>query len=156
MRKRIALSCVAVCAFALLAATSAFAGDAWLGSWKLNVAKSKYPSETSLRAQALKFEAAAGGAIKLTMEGTDPQGKPLQGGYTAKFDGTDAPWPGNPVADTAAPKRIDDHSYANVWKKGGKPVLNAKVEVSKDGKTLTVTQSPLDGSPGSVGVYDRQ
>ena len=108
-----------------------------------------------MRPSRLKFEA-AGDAVKLTMEGTDAAGKAMKGGYTSKFDGTDVAWPGNPAADTASPKRIDDHSYVNVWKKGGKPLVNGKVEVSKDGKTLTVTQTPVDGSAASVAVYDKQ
>lgn len=156
MRKSSAVSCVLLCAATFLAGTVAFAADAWLGTWKLNPAKSKYGSAAVPRAQTLKFEAAAGGAIVLTMDGTDGQGKPLHGGYTSKFDGADVPWAGNPMADTASPKRVSDTSYTNVWKKGGKAVVNGKVEVSKDGKTLTVTQSPVDGSAGTVAIYERQ
>jgi hypothetical protein len=69
------------------------------------------------------------------------------------------PWAGNPSADTAAPKRIDDNSYENVWKKGGKATVTAKVSVSQDGKTLTVSQTgtdPSGKSVSSVAVYDKQ
>lgn len=154
MRKSPAVSSVLGCAALVLAGTMVFAGDAWLGTWTLNAAKSK-TAPGAMRAQTLKFEA-AGDAVKLSMEGTDAAGKAIKGGYTSKFDGTDVAWPGNPLADTASPKRIDDHSYTNVWKKGGKPVVNGKVEVSKDGKTLTVTQTPVDGSAVNVAVYDKQ
>jgi hypothetical protein len=63
------------------------------------------------------------------------------------------------MADTAAPKRVDDNTYENVWKKAGKATVTAKVSVSKDGKTLTVSQmgTDLNGKPvSSVAVYDRQ
>jgi hypothetical protein len=63
------------------------------------------------------------------------------------------------VADTACPKRIDDSTYENVWKKGGKAVATAKVTVSKDGKTLTITTDGTDAQGAkvhSVAVYDRQ
>jgi hypothetical protein len=63
------------------------------------------------------------------------------------------------MADTAAPKRIDDNTYENVWKKGGKVTVTAKVSVSKDGKVLTVTQDGMDPEGKkvhTVSVYDRQ
>jgi len=141
----------------LAGAVSSFAGDNWVGTWKLDAAKSQLGS-TGVRAQTLKFEATADG-IKLTSEGTDAQGKPMKGGYTSKFDGKDVPWAGNPMADTACPKKVDDNTYENTWKKGGKTTVTAKVAVSKDGKTLTVSQDgtdPQGGKVHSVAVYDRQ
>jgi hypothetical protein len=154
MRNRAFVSCAVLCALVLLAGTSAFAGDAWLGKWKLNEAKSKV-APGSIRAQVLTFEA-AGDAIKLSAEGLDDAGKPMKTGYTSKFDGAEVPWPGNPVADSAAPKRVDDHSYTNTWKKGGKAVMNAKVVVSPDGKTLTITNTPAAGGEASIAVFDKQ
>ena len=129
-----------------------------MGTWKLNAAKSTFAPEAALRAETLKFEATPAG-IKLTSEGTDAQGKPMLGAYTSKFDGKDVAWTGNPLGDMASPKRIDDTSYENVWKNGGKATMMAKVVVSKDNKTLTVTQTPTGaqgGAAGSVAVYDRQ
>lgn len=137
--------------------TAAFAGENWVGSWKLNAAKSQLAS-APMRAQTLKFEATPDG-IKLTSDGTDADGKPMHGGYVSKFDGKDVPWAGNPVADVACPKKIDDNGYENVWKKGGKAVVTAKVTVSKDGKTLTVSQAGTDAKGAaisSVAVYEKQ
>ena len=108
--------------------------------------------------QTLTFEATPAG-IKLTSDGTDAQGKPMHGGYTSKFDGKDVPWAGNPVADMACAKRVDDNTYENIWKKAGKATVSATVAVSKDGKTLTVTQTgkdPSGAAVNSVTVYDRQ
>jgi hypothetical protein len=53
----------------------------------------------------------------------------MKGGYTSKFDGKDVPWAGNPMADMACPKKIDDNTYENAWKKGGKATVSAKVAV---------------------------
>jgi hypothetical protein len=157
MKKNLLVSSVVLCA-ATLTGSQAFAGDNWVGSWKLNASKSKFASEAVTRADTLKFESTTAG-IKLTSEGTDPQGKAMRGEYTSRFDGKDVPWTGNPSADVACPKRIDDNSYENVWKLGGKPTVTAKVVVSSDNKTLTVTQTP-SGAKGeaahSVAVYDRQ
>lgn len=148
--------CLSVVGLATLFAGQAQAGDNWVGTWKLNAAKTQ--TTNAIRAQTLKFETTADG-IKLTSDGTDAEGKPMHGGYTSKFDGKDVPWAGNPMADTAGAKRIDDNTYENVWKKAGKVTVTAKVSVSKDGKTLTVSQAGADPSGkavSSVAVYDRQ
>ena len=158
MKKNLFVSSLLLCAATSMWAQPASAGDNWVGSWKLNAAKSTFASESVNRAQTLKFEATPAG-IQLTSEGTDPQGKPMQGAYTSKFDGKDVAWTGNPLADMASPKRIDENSYENVWKSGGKATMMAKVVVSEDNKTLTVTQTPTGtqgGAAGSVAVYDRQ
>ena len=158
MKKNLFVSSLLVCAATSMWAQPAAASENWVGSWKLNAAKSTFASEAVVRAQTLTFEATPAG-IKLTSEGTDPQGKPMQGQYTSKFDGKDVAWTGNPSADMASPKRIDDNSYENVWKNGGKPTMTARVVVSDNNKTLTITQTPT-GAQGaaqsSVAVYDRQ
>jgi hypothetical protein len=77
----------------------------------------------------------------------------------SKFDGKDVPWEGNPDADTAAAKKIDDNSYENIWKKDGKTTISAKVVVSKDGKTINTTQTGTDSKGRTVKntlVWDRQ
>ena len=149
--------CLLVGVATAMGATAAYAGDNWVGTWKLNPAKSELGTG-AIRAQTLTFESTPDG-IKLTSEGTDGEGKPMKGGYTSKFDGKDVPWAGNPMADTASPKKVDDNTYENVWKKGGKATVTAKVSVSADGKTLTVTQDgtdPQGGKVHSVAVYDKQ
>jgi hypothetical protein len=156
MRKNLRVLSVFVCVATLLGGTAAFAGDNWVGAWKLNDAKSQ--GSGGVRATTLTFESTPDG-IKLMSEGTDAQGKPMKGSYTSKFDGKDVPWAGNPMADTAAPKRIDENTYENVWKKSGKVTVTAKVSVSKDGKVLTVTQDGTDAKGAKVHmvtVYDRQ
>ena len=157
MQKNLLVRSLLIGAATFLASTS-FAGENWVGSWKLNAAKSQSGAAAAPRAQTLKFEATPAG-IKLTSDGTDADGKPMHGGYVSKFDGKDVAWAGNPVADMACPKKVDDNTYENVWKKGGKAVVTAKVAVSKDGKTLTVSQVGTDAKGAAisaVAVYDRQ
>jgi hypothetical protein len=156
MRKNLILSSLLLCAAASMWSQPVFASENWVGQWKLNAEKSHFASEGAARAQNLKFEATPDG-IKLTSVGTDAQGKPMQTGYTSRFDGKDVAWTGNPSADMACPTRIDDNSYENVWKSGGKATMTAKVVVSDDNKVLTITQTPADPqAKGSVTVYDRQ
>ncbi len=79
----------------LLAATvavsipvTAQAPDPWLGTWKLNLEKSKYdPANLTPKSQTVKQEAIAGGGMKATVDGVDSQGKPVHYVVTTMFDG---------------------------------------------------------------------
>jgi hypothetical protein len=151
------VSLVACCAI-VLSTSVALAGENWLGTWKLDAAKSKFSPGPGPKSEMLKFEATPAG-IKLTNDEVDADGKAVHGGYVSKFDGTGVPWEGNPDADMASAKRIDDNSYENTWKKGGKVTVVAKAVVSKDGKTLTITQIGTDSKGRAVNntlVLDRQ
>ena len=158
MRKSLLMVSLAACAAIVLSSSVALAGDNWLGTWKLDVAKYKFVPGPGLKSQTLKFEATKDG-IKLTTDGVNAEGKATHSGYVSKFDGKDVPWEGNPEADMASPKRIDDNGYENTWKKGGKATVTAKAVVSKDGKTLTVTQTGTDSqgrTVNSTAVYSKQ
>ncbi|HEX9689563.1 MAG TPA: hypothetical protein VGB47_10905 [Thermoanaerobaculia bacterium] len=158
MRKNLLMVSLAACCAFVLSSSVALAAENWLGTWKLDVAKSKYSPGPAPKSLTLKFEATADG-IKLTSDGVNAEGNPTHGEYVSKFDGKDVPWKGNPDADTAAAKKIDDNSYENVWKKDGKTTIIAKAVVSKSGKTLTVTLTGTNAKGQTVNntaVYDRQ
>ena len=114
--------------------------DHFLGTWKLNVAKSKYSPGPAPKSFTIKQEDWEGG-LKFASDGIDAKGNPTHGEYSAKFDGKDYPMKGNPIADTVSPKRIDAYTVESVLKKGGKVVLNGRAVVSRDGKTLTLTET---------------
>ena len=158
MRKSLFVGSLAVCSVMLFSSSTLLAADNWLGTWKLNVEKSKYVPGPAPKSHTLKFVASQD-AITLTTDGVDAEGKPTHGSYTSKFDGKDVPWEGNPDADMASPKRIDANNYENAWKKGGKATVNARAVVSKDGKTLTVSQTGKNAKGETVSttsVFDRQ
>jgi len=158
MRKNLLVVSLAACCAIVLSSSVALAADNWLGTWKLDVAKSKYNPGPGPKNLTLVFEATKEG-IRLTSDGVNSEGKTTHGVYVSKFDGKDVPWEGNPDADTASAKKIDDNSYENIWKKGGKTTISAKAVVSEDGKTLTVTQVGTDSKGRTVNntaVYDRQ
>ena len=158
MRKNLFISTLIVTFVMLTSASMAAAAENWIGSWKANVAKSRYTPGPGPKSQTLKFEATPAG-IKLSTEAIGADGTVAKGGYTSKFDGKDVAWAGNPDADTAAPRKIDDNNYENAWKKGGKATVTAKAVVSADGKTLTVTQTGKNAkgdSVNTVAVYDKQ
>ena len=158
MRKSLLVGTLVLGAVMVLSSSVVLAADNWLGTWKLNVEKSKYSPGPAPKSLTAKFEASPVGT-KLTTDGVNAEGKATHGTYTSKFDGKDVPWEGNPDADTAAPKKIDDNTYENVWKKGGKVTITAKAVVSKDGKTLTVSSTGKNAkgeAVSSTAVYEKR
>jgi hypothetical protein len=158
MRKSLLVGALVVCAVMVFSSSVLLAADNWLGTWKLNVEKSKVSPGPSPKSLTLKFEASQG-LIKLTSDGVDAEGKATHGTFSSKFDGKDVPWEGNPNADTAAPKKINDNTYESVWKKGGKVTITAKAVVSKDGKTLTISQTGKNAKGETVNntsVFEKQ
>jgi hypothetical protein len=159
MKKSLILSCLAAGAAVLASASSARAADNWVGTWKLNVVKSTFVPGPPPQSQTITFDPTADGGIKLTADGVSGEGKPMHLEYTARFDGTETPWAGNPNADAAAPRRIDANRYENVWKKDGKVVVSVSATVSADGKTLTVIQRGKDAQGRVMDmteVFERQ
>ena len=158
MRKHLLMVSLAACCVMVLSSSAVLAAENWLGTWKLDGAKSKYSPGPAPKSLTLKFEATPAG-IKFTSEGVGADGKPNHSMYLSKFDGKDVPYEGNPDADTSSPMKIDDNSYSNTWKKGGKPTIMAKVVVSADGKTMTITQTGTNAKGEAVNnviVYTKQ
>jgi len=122
--------------------TLCFADDANMGTWKLNEAKSKL-SPTAPKNTTVVYDA-AGGNVKVTVEGVAPDGKPTHSEWTGKFDGKDHPVTGDPNSDTRSLKKIDDRTLELTVKKGGRVTTSGRIVVSADGKTRTVTVSGTD------------
>jgi hypothetical protein len=144
-------------AFCLLAVTAFAANDGLMGTWKLNEAKSKMGAGGP-KNNTVTYEA-AGDSIKVTIDGTAPDGSATHSEWTGKFDGKDYPSTGNPGEDTRSVKQINDRTLHVTSKKGGKLVLTAHVVLSTDGKSRTVTVNGTDAQGKkykSVAVYDKQ
>lgn len=146
-------------ALIVLAAAPVRAADSNVGTWKTNLAKSKWdPGPAPTSPAVIKVEP-AGEGITVTNDGVNPQGQPTHTTYTAKYDGKDNPMTGNPNADTIAIKRIDANTIETVTKKGGKVIVTSRTVVSSDGKTRTTTQDGVNAQGQKVHnviVSDRQ
>jgi hypothetical protein len=121
-----------------IATLSAQASDPRMGTWKLNVAKSKYSPGPAPQALTVKVEPSGQGE-KVTAEFVNADGTRTTTQYTANFDGKDNPLTGSQIADTVSLKRIDSKTTDRTDKKGGKVAQTLRRVVSKDGKTMTVT-----------------
>ncbi|MFY9531845.1 MAG: hypothetical protein WBC04_11205 [Candidatus Acidiferrales bacterium] len=58
--------------------------------------------------------------------------------YTAKLDGTDAPYNGDPGTTSVSVKRLDKNTMEETDKREGKAISVARMTVSIDGKTMTL------------------
>jgi hypothetical protein len=144
-------------ALCFLAGAVCFASDIQMGTWKLIDAKSKIAAGAPKNSTVV-YEA-AGDNIKITIDGTAPDGTATHSEWTGKFDGKDYPSTGNPNEDMRSVKQINDHTLHVTSKKGGKVVLTAHVVVAADGKSRTVTTNGTDAQGKkyeSSAVYDKQ
>jgi len=128
------------------------------GTWKLNVAKSKYvgiptPKETTVtyttQGQGWKYEA----------KGISGEGQPTNLSFVYEKDGVDATVTGFPYADTIALKDGNGDNSMATFKRGGKAVGTVKRTVSKDGKTITLDGklTLADGKKATyIAVYEKQ
>jgi hypothetical protein len=149
---------LAVC-LVVLSSLSGFAQtDPVIGTWKLNLAKSKFSPGPPPQSLTQTFEA-VGQDVKVTSKGMDAEGKPIDTQYTANYDGKDYPVPGNPNWDAISLKRINAYKVEFTLKKAGKVAVTGTSVISKDGKTRTVTTKGVNAKgekTSSTAVYDKQ
>ncbi|HYL63449.1 MAG TPA: hypothetical protein VE077_12600 [Candidatus Methylomirabilis sp.] len=155
MKTRAILTSLLFCFFA--AALSQAAGDGFIGTWKLNEAKSKLAAGVAKNSTVVY--AVADDGVKITIDGTGPDGQPAHNEWTGKYDGKDYPVTGDPSADTRAATLMNDHTLHVVVKKGGKTTVIAHIVLSADGKSRTVTTTSTNAEGAKVrstAVYDKQ
>ena len=135
-----------------------WAADPFVGTWKLNVAKSKINPGPPPKSEIATFAAQENG-LKLAVDIVEADGKAVKVSYTAKFDGKDYSVSGVTGADTISIKRVDANTFSELFKQAGKEVGSATLVVSKDGKTLTRTSKEKNAKGQEVtntAVYDKQ
>jgi hypothetical protein len=112
------------------------------GSWKM--AKMESLSDNAM---SLTYKTTAD---SITM--TTPTGQ----GYTAKLDGTEAPYLGDPGTTSVSVKKTGPNSLEETDKRDGKVITVVKITVSADGKTMKfVVDDKLHGTQ-SEGVATKQ
>ena len=138
-----------------------WAADLTVGTWKLNVAKSKFAPNTEAPTKELtqvKREL-GNGQVEIAETGTRTDGSKISEKFTH-------PQNGGVVTDSSTPKEqmavatvIGPSELYETVLQNGKQVEVLHVVVSKDGKTLTVTDKGTDakGKPfESISVFDKQ
>jgi hypothetical protein len=128
-----------------------------MGTWKLNESKSKLASGAPKNTTVV-YEA-AGDSVKVTIDGTDAEGKPIHSEWTGKFDGKDYPVTGDPNSDTRSLDRRSVHKMGFKSKKGNTVTISGTIILSPDGKHRTVEYTGTDAQGHSykgMAVYDKE
>jgi hypothetical protein len=144
-------------ALCFLGAVVCFADDPQIGTWKLNEAKSKFASGVP-KNHTVVYET-AGDNVKITVDGTDKDGKSTHNEWTGKFDGKDYPVTGDPTSDMRSYEKVGDRVLKMTIKKDGKVTITGRIIVSADGKSRIVSTSEPGAkgkSPTNRTVYDKQ
>ncbi len=138
-------------------ASPAFAADPVVGTWKLNVAKSKFSAGAELTAGTRVYMEANGlYTLDQKLTGADGKEKSNRAQYQ---NGKDVKQATTAAADTTFAKKVDANTWDFDLKKDGKVVGHVHRVVSADGKTLTVnnTGMQLSGITGNETlVFDKQ
>lgn len=125
--------------FLLALTAAAYAQDPNAGSWKVDLAKSKYsPGGLAPKSVTVK-SSAVGKGLNVVVDVVDSTGKPLHYEYTVAYDGQDVPVKGDPGRDATAMKRIDNLTFEQTNKKEGKVTTVSRFVYAKDGKSRTQT-----------------
>jgi len=142
---------------AVFFASPAFAADPVVGTWKLNVAKSKFNAGSELTA-GTRVYTEANGLYTLDQKLTGADGKTTSNRVQYR-DGKEEKQATAGPADTTLGKKIDANTWDFDLKKDGKVVGHVHRVVSANGKTLTVqnTGVQLSGATGDETlVFDKQ
>jgi hypothetical protein len=131
--------------------------DPFVGTWQLNLAKSKFSPGPPPKSNTVNVQA-EGQGLKNTITGIGADGNPTSAVATTVFDGMPHP-SGNPNFDATAVTPVDAYTTIYSRTKAGRFVGIQTVIVSPDGKTLTATN--IGASPGgpqvnNITVYDKQ
>lgn len=157
MRARLSTIFLAAVLAAAVPAT-AQSTETFLGTWRLNVQKSKYTPGPVPKSIVSIYEA-AGKGLKVSVTNETGGGR-IQYSYTSNLDGRDSRVTGNnPNADTVAVRRIDARTIEVVSKKGGQVTITQRNVLSADGKSRTVTTTGTDAQGqkvNNVAVFDKQ
>ena len=137
------------------------AAKAYLGTWKLNVAKSKFDPGPGPKEVIRIHEDAGGGQIRVTTKtvGQDGSGSTT---YTYRPDGKDVPITGGRGGGpaTISITAVDPYTVTYAQKLAdGKTVNSGRRVVSKDGKTMTITGTGTNAKgmkTSSTQVFEKQ
>ncbi len=136
-------------ALGVLVTTTLWAADLTLGTWQLNVKKSKFLPGPAFRSETRIYEE-QGDGVKVTIRTVDGKGKQVTSVFTTTPDGQQHTVSGSGgPADSVGLNRINEFTAESTLLHAGKEIAKTTRVVSGDGKTMTIIYKGLDpqGSP---------
>lgn len=144
---------------ASVAIATAPASDPVVGTWKLNVANSKFTHGPALKSDTRTYTESTDGMISVILKSIGDDGKETTLMRMFKQDGKDYPVNDSSGVDSISETRINAHTAKYAEKKAGKTLLTGRRVLSKDGKMLTVLEMGMDPTGAKIErtlVYNRQ
>ncbi len=139
-------------------ASAADQPDPAIGTWTLNLTKSKFHGDTAPKSMTRTYSAGAAGTdMKVT--GVAADGTAISQSATLTYDGKDCAVTGATTFDTLSLTKVNGSTVKSDLKKGGQVVGHTTRSVSGKGKVLTLSTSlktDKGGTVHDVAVFDRQ
>lgn len=129
--------------------------DPFVGTWQLDPETLDYQHGRPGRRATYTIEAVPAG-LRFTLDGDDPDGKPMKFTYGGELDGRDQPLPGSDAVLVLT--RYDKRNIESVLKRGGKIVDRWTRELLPDLNSIRITQHGVkpDGTKfRNVSLYRR-
>lgn len=142
------------------AATASAAGsaDPVIGTWTLNLDKSKFHGNRAPKSMTRTYSAVASGTeMKVTGVGSD--GTAVSQSGTLTYDGKDVAVTGSSEFDSLSLKKVNGSTVKAELKKAGTVVGTTTRTISGGGKVLTLStaiKTAKGGTTHNVAVYDKQ
>jgi hypothetical protein len=143
----------------LVASAAGMSLDPAVGTWMLNVNKSKLDAGEPAPKSSVRTYSATPDGLKVAVHTVKASGEAHDMSSSFSYDGKQHPATGSEDYDTIAVTRTGPNDSKSDFIKGGKVIGHLTRSVSTDGKTMTIT-SDLVNAKGThihdVAVYDRQ
>ena len=153
MKTRVSILAMAL---SFITAAGCFAANVHMGTWKLNEAKSRVPAGMGKNSTVTYTE--EGDKIRVTIDGTDKDGKAFHSIWVGKWDGKAYPVKNNPSYNAIGYRVVNDHTNYIQALEDGKLVWSGTIAVSKNGKSRTVSihgTGPNGKKFSGKAVYDK-
>jgi hypothetical protein len=134
------------------------AADPIVGTWKMNVARSKFSPGPAPKSVTSTYTQ-EGDWIVNSANAIDAAGQPINRTNRFKIDGTEYPYEGPQGKGMISRKRIDDLTTEAVVKFSGGHAVNSRSVISQDGKTRTMTSRGTNAKGEKVNtttIWERQ
>jgi hypothetical protein len=125
------------------------AADPYVGTWKLDPAKSKYKTGTPPKDQTVTITE-SGADLHIVVKGTAADGSPISSHFVVPAAGGSGKVVESNAYDGISGKRISPNERETSYMKGGKAVYTVHSKISADGKTLNTSVKGLNAAGQTV------
>lgn len=129
--------------------SAADATDPIIGTWKLNLDRSKYAAGAAPKSLARTYVATPGGT-QTTVTGVAADGSAISQSATLTDDGTDNAWTGSTTYDTVWLKRVNGTTVKADLKKGGKIIGHTTRTLTGKGTVMTLSTAVKTAKGGTA------